>query len=140
MMLSIATLLIATALFQQPTSGDPVAAAEALMSDKKLTISQQFRVIAEDGLGCLDALMSVEDKPDSIFLPQDMRCMEMLGKAKRIAANKRESAVALSLISLQDTIGACHIDLTAHVGNVSECVSTRTRQRKAIIDAAGLTN
>jgi hypothetical protein len=82
----------------------------------------------------------VELKPDSIFLPQDLRCTEMTGKLKRVASNKRERAVAISLISLQGWVEVCHSYGVEHTGNFSDCLDRTVKKRKAIIDAAALTN
>src|SRR5205085_10255992 len=56
--------------YAQRYDRDPEELAEADMKNKTLKITKSFRSMAEDTLGCIDTLSTVESKPDSIFVPQ----------------------------------------------------------------------
>jgi hypothetical protein len=131
--------LVSACLAQQTTTG---SAQPSDMSDKSIKIGEPFRSMAEDVIGCLDALTLAYLHPDSVFIPQDMRCAEMAGKLERTSTNKREKAVAFFIKELRGSADQCRFWETRPGGGdkFASCMKENANKRTLIIDAAELRN
>ncbi|SRR5579864_4626561 len=120
--------MIAVSASAQVQRGAPAATEGRFRED--------FRILAEEYLDCLDGLIVVGTLADPVFYPQELKCHSVSRKVRRTAAGDMESKVANDLLALHSQIRACRIQYSpSDAADVSRCGDAmRARRNQAIAD------